>query len=151
MYHVYLAGPISGLTFDQAQSWRDIAKAKLERSGRIKTLSPLRGKEYLRDHGKLEGSYNESPLSTDQGLTARDRFDCTRSDVVIFNMHGCGPRVSIGTCFEFAWHDLTRNIGILVMEPEGNVHDYPMVRETCKFRVDSLGDALKLTEAILLG
>ncbi len=150
MYHVYLAGPILGLTFDGAQDWRNEAKAHLEQHSTIKTLSPLRGKEYLKMRGPLEGSYTEFPLSTDSGITSRDRWDCTRSDVVIFNLLGA-KRVSIGTMVEFGWADAARRQIVLIMEKEGNLHEYPMIREISKFRVDNLKDGLRITEALLVG
>lgn len=147
-YHVYLAGPISGLTYDGAQSWRDEVKAKIHPD--IKTLSPLRGKEYLKLRGPLEGAYDNFPMSTDQGLTARDRYDCTRADIVLFNLLGAS-RISIGTMVEMGWADAARRPAILVIENKGNPHDYPMIRQICQFRVDNLEDGIKIVEAILVG
>lgn len=43
MKTVYLAGPITGLTFEGCKSWREYAIAKLEPRG-IRGLSPLRAK-----------------------------------------------------------------------------------------------------------
>lgn len=150
MYHIYLAGPISGLTYDSAQDWRNEAKRYFEQHSAIKTLSPLRGKEYLKMRGPLEGGYSEFPLSTDSGITSRDRWDCMRADVVIFNLLGA-KRISIGTMVEFGWADAARNQIVLIMEKEGNPHEYPMIREISKFRVDNLQDGLRITEALLVG
>jgi nucleoside 2-deoxyribosyltransferase len=144
---VYLAGPISGLTYDGAQSWRDTFREKID--PRIQCYSPLRGKEYLKMRGPLEGSYDEFPLSTDQGITARDRFDCTGADLVVFNLLGA-TRISIGTMVEIGWADATRKPAIVIMEKKGNPHDYPMVRQIAQFRVDNLKDAIALAEIILL-
>ena len=145
---VYLAGPISGLTYDGAQEWREEFRQKIDQ--RIQCYSPLRGKEYLTMRGKLEGSYDEFPLSTDQGITTRDRFDCMGSDLVVFNLLGAKERVSIGTMIELGWADASRNPAILIMEKKGNVHDHPMVRQITHFRVDNVNDAIKLAEIILL-
>jgi nucleoside 2-deoxyribosyltransferase len=147
-FKVYLAGPISGLTFDEGQSWREEFIQKIDPS--INCYSPLRGKQYLSTHGKLEGSYNEFPLSTDKGITARDRFDCMGSDLVVFNLLGATNRVSIGTMIELGWADASRKPAILIMEKEGNVHEHPMVNMTTHFRVDNIEDAIKMTEIILL-
>ena len=144
---VYLAGPISGLTFAEGQNWREYFSTQIDQ--RIQCYSPLRGKDYLTKHGKLEGSYDEFPLSTGHGITARDRFDCMGSDIVIFNLLGA-KRISVGTMIELGWADAARNPAILIMEKEGNPHEHPMVSNTTQFRVDNVQDAIYLTEIILL-
>jgi nucleoside 2-deoxyribosyltransferase len=144
---IYLAGPICGLTYDGAQEWRIEFAEKIDPE--IACYSPLRGKDYLQMRGPLEGSYGEFPLSTDQGITARDRFDCMGSDLVVFNLLGA-QRISIGTMIELGWADAARNPSILIMEKEGNPHEHPMVRQTTQFRVDNLKDAIAIAEIILL-
>lgn len=144
---IYLAGPINGLTYDGAQGWRDYFSTRLDR--RIKCYSPLRGKDFLRQYGTLEDSYTVSPLSTDQGITTRDRNDCMGADLVVFNLLGA-TRITIGTMIELGWADAMRRPAILVMEPQGNPHDHPMVRQTTHFRVDNLKDAITIAEAVLL-
>ena len=147
MKKIYLAGPICGLTYEGAQEWRN--EFMLHIDPRIETFSPLRGKEYLTMRGPLEGSYDEFPLSTDQGITARDRYDCMGADLVVFNLLGA-TRVSIGTMIEFGWCDAARNPAIVIMEKEGNIHDYPMIRQIAQFRVDNLKDAISIANIILL-
>lgn len=144
---VYLAGPIYGLTYEGAQDWRNEFSNKID--PQIACYSPLRGKDYLTMRGPLEGSYEEFPLSTDQGITARDRFDCMGSDLVIFNLLGA-QRISIGTMIELGWADAARNPAILIMEKTGNPHEHPMLRQTTQFRVDNLKDAIAIAEIILL-
>jgi len=56
MKKIYLAGPISGLTFEGAQDWRNYFTSKI--SPEIDCFSPLRGKDYLKIRGPLEGSYD---------------------------------------------------------------------------------------------
>ena len=144
---IYLAGPISGLTYDGAQDWRNEFTNTID--PQIACYSPLRGKDYLKMRGPLEGSYDEFPLSTDQGLTARDRFDCMGSDLVVFNLLGA-QRIIIGTMIELGWADAARNPSILIMEKNGNPHEHPMVRQTTQFRVDNLKDAISIAEIVLL-
>jgi nucleoside 2-deoxyribosyltransferase len=144
---VYLAGPISGLTYGGAENWRIQFSAAVDQ--RIACFSPLRSKDFLTQHGVIEGSYPYNPLSTDQGITARDRNDCTTADLVLFNLLGA-DRISVGTMIELGWADANRIPAVLVMEPNGNPHDHPMVRQTTQFRVDNLGDAVKLVNTILL-
>lgn len=147
---VYLAGPITGLSFEGCTEWREAARERLAAHG-IVGLSPMRAKDFLRDLGPIRSSY-ELPgkaLSTDVGVTTRDRFDCQRADLVLFNFLGA-ERISIGTCIEVGWADAARRPMIVAMEPEGNPHDYPMIRACAGFRVESLDEALNLALAILL-
>jgi nucleoside 2-deoxyribosyltransferase len=152
---VYLAGPISGLSYEESTGWRDEVTAAL-RSSNIAAISPLRAKVYLRETGAIKDSYTDKDLndntfvnmSTERGITSRDRFDCTNCGVVLVNMLGT-KRVSIGTCMEVAWADLERIPVVLVMEKEGNPHDHAMIRDCVAYRVDNLADAVKIVRAIL--
>jgi nucleoside 2-deoxyribosyltransferase len=143
---VYLAGPIEGLDYEGATGWRDQARAYLNRHG-IRAFSPMRGKEYLKDEATIVGHY-EYPLSTQKGLTSRDRYDTTTSDLVIVNLKGAS-RVSIGTMVELGWADASRVPVMLIMEQDSNLHDHAMVREIAAWRVDSLDEALHLVVSIL--
>lgn len=144
---VYLAGPISGLTLRHATDWRESVRRKLRTP--IVGLSPLRFKQYLCGEKSLASmGYEGHPLSTPAGITSRDRFDCQRADVVLFNFLGA-DRVSIGTCIEIGWADAARRPMVAVMEP-GNVHDHAIVRAAVPFVVGSVDEAVDLIHAILL-
>ena len=152
MPKVYLAGPISGLTYDQGQDWRALIASQLQEKG-ILGYSPLRAKAYLKQYGVLEQSYQtkEQPLSclsSDRGITHRDRWDVMTSDAVLFNFLGA-ERVSIGTCIEIGWADAFRKPMVIVMEPTGNLHDYPMIREVAGWRVPTLEDGVTILDRIL--
>lgn len=144
---VYLAGPITGLTFDGADDWRRGAKEFLAKHD-IQGISPLRAKEYLRDVGVLKDQYHElNVLSSGKGITTRDRWDATRCDLVLANFVGA-EWPSIGTVMECAWADLHR-VPLVVAADAGNVHDHAMLREVAGFWVPTLEDALQLTVSIL--
>lgn len=150
---IYLAGPITGLTYDGAEDWRAYARIELARAG-IRALSPLRGKEYLRSiPGNLTADcagYDVlSCLSSPRGIMTRDRFDATRCDVLIVNLLGA-KAVSIGTVMEIAWADSVRTPVVVVMEPSGNPHEHAMITEAIGFRVTTLDEALHVAKAILI-
>jgi nucleoside 2-deoxyribosyltransferase len=120
---VYLAGPITGLTYDQGQDWRVDARNFLARYN-IFGASPLRGKEYLRElvepiTGTGEEYAHLGCMSTPRGVMTRDRYDATTCDVLLVNLLG-STRVSIGTVMEIAWADAHRIPIICAME-KGNV------------------------------
>lgn len=146
---VYLAGPITGLTFDGAEDWRKEAIAALGKHG-ITGLSPLRAKEYLREIGKISGTGEEyahmGVLSTPRGVTTRDRYDATRCDVLFVNVLGA-KSVSIGTVMEIAWAD-SKRIPIVMLTNEGNPHEHMMINECIGFKCYSFEDAIHVIKAI---
>jgi nucleoside 2-deoxyribosyltransferase len=148
MSKVYLAGPISGLTYDDAEDWRNSVRTQLKHKG-IDCYSPLRNKQHLRNIGIIEQSYASTPLSTDRGIMTRDHWDCQTADLIFVNLLGT-TRVSIGTVMEIAWGFAYRKPIVLVMEKENNLHDHPMIREAVGFHTDNLNYGIDLTASILL-
>lgn len=148
MKRVYLAGPITGLTFGGCTDWREYAQKQLSVAG-ITGVSPMRAKENLKAYGELIGDeYFDEVLSCGKGITARDRWDTMNSDLVLVNLLGAG-KVSIGTMIEYGWADAARNPIITVIEKEGNVHDHAIQREITGFRVATLDEGLNVAKAIL--
>jgi len=144
-YLVYLAGPISGINYEEGTGWREYVIENLYDS--IQGLSPLRDKEYLKNMGVLEGSYEKWPLSTQKGIYARDKFDCERADVVLVNFLGA-KTVSIGTCMEIAWSS-GKGIPVVLIMEHGNVHEHPMILEASPFVVQDIDSAIDLIHALL--
>jgi hypothetical protein len=149
---VYLSGPISGLSYDEARhGWREYVATRLAEAG-IDSLSPMRSKQHL---AKLEMANCLDPLgdpgsilSCSRGIMTRDRFDTTTCDLVFANLLGTSI-ISIGTAMEIAWADLIRTPIVCVMEPEGNMHDHCMIREAIGFRCATLDEAIKVTISVL--
>lgn len=145
---VYTVGPITGVSFGACVDWRvDFARAL---APEIICFSPMRRKDDLQDIGGLiKDDYVGNVLSCSRGIMTRDYFDCRRHDLAVANFLGA-QKVSIGSIMEVAWTFKDRVPLIVVMEPEGNVHDYSMVREATGFRVTTLQEAEKVARAILL-
>lgn len=150
---VYLAGPITGLTYDSAVGWRDHAKAALEAVG-IKAYSPLRLQEMLREYGNLDAGglgsdyVDTHPLLSASGMTTRDRHDVRTADAVLVNFLGAS-RASLGTAMELAWADAYRVPTVVVMKP-GNVHDHALIREVSGYIVADVDTALECIKGVLL-
>jgi nucleoside 2-deoxyribosyltransferase len=143
---VYLAGPITGISWGEATNWRDGVKAELAKHG-LRGFSPLRGKEYLSNEKEIDPWYNDKPMSAPKGLVTRDRFDVRTSDVIIANFLGA-ERVSIGTCMEVAWADVYNTPVIAVMEPD-NVHVHAFIMEMCGYIVPDLDEAVDIAVRML--
>lgn len=144
---IYLAGAITGVSYGDATDWRE--QVTRETEGMFTCFSPMRGKHYLSKETSIGDSYENSLLSSQRGIFARDSFDCMRCDVLFVNLLGA-TRVSIGTVMEIAWAQSRSKPIILVIESEGNLHDHSMIREACPLRVDTIDDGIWVLKSLLL-
>ena len=136
---IYLAGPIRGLTYEQACEWREDVEHNLTSLGHT-CSSPMRGKEILKTRGKITNSYEEFPISSEAGIYGRDIFDVSNCDVLLANFLGAKD-ASLGTAMEVqAAHD--RGKYVLVVMEEGNVHDHPFIRRAASLVVRDIDTAL---------
>lgn len=167
---VYLAGPITGLDYAGATDWREYAVRWFRERG-IEAYSPLRAKTYLKDEKSIDGSpgayQRVHPLSAPKGICTRDRWDVSRSDVVLMNLLGA-TRVSIGTMIEVGWADAYRVPIVLVMEgaeyvtagdrlgskaalPAAvNPHHHAMVDQLAGYIVGDLEYGLRMVASLVL-
>lgn len=145
---VYLAGPISGCTFDECVDWREQFNNMLPKE--IIGMSPMRGKSYLNDKSIIHCSYPNHALSCSRGIITRDYNDCRRADMIVVNFLGTTEKVSIGTVMEIAWGKAFNKPVVCVMEDDNNVHDHPMIQECIGFRVKTLEEAATIVKAVLL-
>lgn len=138
--YVYLAGPITGCSYEEATEWRAYVTEKLERYARL--LSPMRDKDFLIMEQNIEDHCEEWFTSTVRGIRTRDQFDVMRADVILANLlHAKKP--SIGTVCEIAWAHLLQKPIVLVME-DGNPHDHGFIRDMANFIVDDLDRAIQI-------
>lgn len=146
-FRVYLAGPITGLSYEEARNgWRAEFPKLLPDT--IHCYSPMRGKDFLKDMDNLgcdEEMYREiHPMVTQKGITTRDRYDVQNADAVVMNLIGA-DRVSIGSMIEIGWADSVRVPIILIMDKD-NVHDHMMVLECAGYVVETIEEAAHLVK-----
>jgi len=141
-HYCYLAGPITGLTYEGAVDWRDHVAALLN-SDKVETLSPMRGKSYLLNERSLKAEgYSNQVMSTAKGINRRDFFDCNRADCVFVNLLGA-KKVSIGTVMEIAWAYAAGIPVIAIMEPD-NIHQHAMIEDCVSWKVESIPHAVEI-------
>ena len=147
---VYLAGPITGLSYEGATDWREYAKKKLAEYG-IVGVSPMRAKGFLKALPTMPSGEQKDlhGIGQPRGFVARDRLDVSRCDAVLMNLLGA-ERVSVGTMVEVGWADAFRKPVVLVMEPEGNVHEHGFTRQLTAYHNESLDTAIETVAAILV-
>ena len=138
---IYLAHPITGLTYDQVMDYYLPTVEQLRAAG-WEVLYPMLGKEYLRtEKGPLKpAGFNVGAFSTDHAIVQRDRWMVQQADVVYANLSGV-DKVSIGTVSELAWASIIGKYVVLVMEA-GNVHHHAFVLEAAGVILPTHEDAL---------
>ena len=141
---VYLSGPITGLTYEEAMSQRQEVTARLTDAG-MRVLSPMRGKSYLSHQFGSKplpsGGYRRPALG-DRAIMRRDWMDVVkRADVIFVNLL-TAEKVSIGTVFEIAW---TVNAGkfVVVLLPKEGVHDHAFIRASADVILHDLEDGIQ--------
>ena len=123
---VYLAGPITGSTYEESIAWREEAAVTLNSNGYV-VLDPMRGKKSLKGKGLLGSDYQNTILSNKHAIFSRDRADVMSANIILCNLTGA-TRVSIGTMMELAWAYDNNAYIVVVMEKE-NVHRHAFVEE----------------------
>lgn len=146
--NVYLAGPITGSTVDECNSWRKIALEDLNSDHRINAYSPMRNKDYLPEgpldaHTVVEDEVGKV-LSSGSGILARDWWDVKRCDVLFVYLHGT-KRVSIGTVMEIAFAKAAGKVIVGVIDDR---HDHPFITECVTHRCPDLSTALEIVKRI---
>jgi len=128
MKTIYLAGPISGLTFEEASIWRKIITPALELLG-YEVFNPLTGKEFLIGKGIIgaDTSQNLNVLAHHDVIYNVDMFRVRQSDILLINFHNC-KIVSIGTVAEINLAHETNKLVIMVMD-ENNIHNHPFITQ----------------------
>ena len=171
---VYLAGPITGLTYGNARhGWRK--EFALMLSPHIIPLSPMRGKDTLMGINEMQGDpdmYPSNALCAPSGIIARDHNDVRTCDVVVACFLGAKDKASIGTAVEFGWADAYRKPLIMVVEDdpnlpitdadgittsltgaglvkERNIHLHAFLTEIAGYRTNNLEEAAQIVKCLL--
>lgn len=142
MKKVYLAGPITGCSWDETENWRD--QFKSFHIPRVECFSPLRGKGYLKGETSIKDHYDQvesRTMSSAKAIMTRDSFDVRTADALVVNFTGA-KKVSIGTVMEIAWAWQNRTPVIAI--GMDHLHDHSMLNEAINWKVDTLEDAAEI-------
>ena len=144
MLKCYLAGPITGCSYEECTQWREKFVVLCPR---IMCFSPMRGKMYLSGCREIDKEYSDKVLSTARGIMTRDYFDCCNCNFLVINLLDA-KRVTIGSCMELAWAYMRQIPVIAMMEEEGNLHEHPMVNEAISYKVQTVEEAAYVANAL---
>jgi nucleoside 2-deoxyribosyltransferase len=106
--HVYLAGAMEGLTYEQMTEWRKKATHELALKG-IDVLDPTRRISY---HDQKDSTYAAARV------VKHDLQDIHNSSVILVDLRDSTPGRKWGTVCEIA-HSHTKNKVIIVVTDEG--------------------------------
>ena len=147
---VYLAGPITGLTHDEARyGWRQEFKSLMPEH--IHCNSPMRGKEMLKKFGVLTSGngYPDNAMTTPAGITTRDFNDVRTCDAMVACFLESEDRLSGGTFMEFGFaHALQIPIIGIGDTNDPNIH-HLMAQRVAGWRVETLEEAAKIITLLL--
>jgi len=143
---IYTAGPITGLSYDTSTNWRDNLKKILPKN--IQIISPMRGKDYLKESKKIEAWDENDPLRSKKGIVTRDRFDVSRCDLFFANL-STSSKISIGTMVEFGWADFKRKPIITLLKKDDIIYQHPFIYELSSFIVHDLNTAAEIIKNFL--
>jgi nucleoside 2-deoxyribosyltransferase len=114
--HVYLAGPIEGLSYKESTEWRDAATLTLN-SLDIDTLDPTRRVSFVDDQSEHASAR----------IWKSDLQDISHSSVILANLSDALPGKKWGTVAEIA-HAHTKNKIIIVLLEE-NQFKHPFIMQ----------------------
>lgn len=136
---IYLAGAISGCSYEQASGWRKEVRWYLEDHLGHTLIDPMGDKDELSKEQAIRVTPLNGLYTSDKAIVSRDRYSVFTSDIVLANL-SYGENPLIGTSVEIGWAD-SQGIPIIAVCPKGSRFDHPFTRELC-YCVDTLGQAL---------
>jgi nucleoside 2-deoxyribosyltransferase len=137
---IYLAHPISGLSYDTVHDY--YANLSILLSEFFYVFHPMTAKGYLRNEIEFRATgYNHMPVSTNHAIVERDNWMISQSDIVLVDLTGA-KAVSIGCIMELAWAHLMRKHSVVVMD-EHKIHNHAFVLECADVVFSSLDEAIE--------
>ena len=143
----YLAGPIAGLTEDEATTWRDDVAEQLREAsnGNIIGISPLRCEPVVPGMTYTTPGAVDKMWSDPRAINAKHWLDTESADLVLAYLpkEMNDRRPSIGTIIEIGW-----TIGLKkplnVVSDDKQVLDHPLIECNAAWRFETLGDAVEV-------
>lgn len=119
---IYLAGPISGLSYSAVVDRYKHYVKRFERMG-YNVLFPMMGKGYLRNENEIVPSDYQQPISTNRAIVGRDSWMVHQCDILVADL-SCATEVSRGTICEISWASLLHKHVLVALGSERN-YDNP--------------------------
>lgn len=143
--YIYLAGPITGFSYEGVTEWRNEVSRKFLPG--IFGVSPMRLKDFLKGQGPIGHSYESDVLSNGRAVLERDRYDCTHADGVIAVFPKDAPQLSVGTLVEVGWATANR-IPTIVVSDDPRIVTHPLIKGNVGWIVSDLDTAVHVINGV---
>lgn len=156
MTRIYLAGPIKGLSYEEATRWRKDAAAYLtggwlvdgaDLGSGIEIYDPMRGKEELRGVAEIPSVVKGSVFTDADYIFQSDTWHIRNSDIVLVNLLGAKETWHIGTMFEIGYAYALKKQVIVVSDVE-DVVLHPFIKNGSMV-VPDFAMAYRILEALI--
>jgi nucleoside 2-deoxyribosyltransferase len=142
---IYLAGPITDHSFDDANNWRDILQEKFLPG--IVAVSPLRG-EPKPESGVYTPTDN-TKFRNSKAIAAKNHYDTYNCDAVIAYLPKAynDIRPSYGTIFELGWATGIQTPTILITDDKRLI-EHPLIQAKVNWILGNFEDAADIINTL---
>lgn len=138
---IYLAGPITGLSYEEVVSRIERLQKELKKAG-YDVIHPMIGKKCLQNETKFKPSGYTHPITSDHSIVRRDHWMVINSDILFLDFTQGKSNVSIGSICELAWA-YHNNVYTVVVLPKDNVHNHAFVKEMSDVIFTNIDEAIE--------
>ena len=141
--YIYLAGPIAGLTEEEATTWRNDVDLMLPDN--IVGISPLRCEPLRPGMVYTDDGATDKMWSDPRAINAKNWLDTESSDLVLAYLpkQMNDRRPSIGTIIEIGW-TLGLKKPLIVVSDDNQMLDHPLIECNAAWRLKELDDAVEV-------
>lgn len=141
--YIYLAGPIAGLTEEEATTWRHDVNFMLPDN--IIGISPLRCEPVKPGMTYTTPGAVDKMWSDPRAINAKNWLDTESSDLVLAYLpkEMNDKRPSIGTIIEIGW-TLGLKKPLIVVSDDKQLLNHPLIECNAAWRLDNLDDAIEV-------
>ena len=141
--YVYLAGPIAGLTEDEATTWRHEVRLQLPHN--VIGISPLRCEPIEEGMTYTTPGAVDKMWSDPRAINAKNWLDTESADLVLAYLpkEMNDRRPSIGTIIEIGLI-IGLKKPLIVVSDDKQIMDHPLIECNAAWRLDNLEDAVEV-------
>ncbi len=152
MKTVYLAGPIVGCTYNEANDWREYVAGRLHdlSNGHVQGVSPLRCEPLMGDRYTMG---NPDPrFGTAKAIGSKNVFDVHNCDMILAHIPKPpeGQRHSWGTICELAGGYFLNKQVVTVSDCD-IIHNHPVITAMSGWTLRTLDEGIEVIMGILGG
>ena len=126
-YNVYLAGAISGISYDDATYWRNYLTDAVKHLSQMNILNPMEDKQQFKNESSISFL---SDLNRGLDIFGDDLVAVDISHMVVINL--LGDTVSRGTWFEYGYAYANNKPMIIITDDEQAYHPFILGAKTKK-------------------